>query len=101
MTCSATRRTASLSALILCPVKNTIIAEYTLRDTTKPIGVAGYTAGRALRSDVRDQLPSPERLEEELRKRQPAGGGGEPRRDVSEGRENPSPRPRRSANDGG
>jgi len=33
--------------------------------------VAGYTAGKALPSDVRDQLPSPERLEEELRKRGP------------------------------
>jgi predicted nuclease of restriction endonuclease-like (RecB) superfamily len=55
--------------LILCPVKNSVVVEYALRDTTKPIGVAGYTAGKALPADVRDQLPSPERLEEELRKR--------------------------------
>jgi predicted nuclease of restriction endonuclease-like (RecB) superfamily len=55
--------------LILCPVKNSVVVEYALRDTTKPIGVAGYTAGNALPADVRDQLPSPERLEEELRKR--------------------------------
>ena len=64
--------------LILCPVKNSIVVEYALRDTSKPIGVAGYTAGKALPAEVRDQLPSPERLEEELRKRQPrrkAGGG--------------------------
>jgi predicted nuclease of restriction endonuclease-like (RecB) superfamily len=57
--------------LILCPVKNSIVVEYALRDTTKPIGVAGFTAGKALPADLRDQLPSPERLEEELRKRQP------------------------------
>ncbi len=57
--------------LILCPVRNSIVVEYALRDTSKPIGVAGYTAGRALPPDVRDQLPSPERLEEELRRRQP------------------------------
>ena len=57
--------------LILCPAKNSIVVEYALRDTTKPIGVAGYTAGRTLPVDVRDQLPSPERLEEELRKRRP------------------------------
>jgi predicted nuclease of restriction endonuclease-like (RecB) superfamily len=55
--------------LILCPVRNSVVVEYALRDTTKPIGVAGYTAGRALPADIRDQLPSPERLEEELRKR--------------------------------
>ena len=55
--------------IILCPEKNSVVVEYALRDTTKPIGVASYTAGRALPADVRDQLPSPERLEEELRKR--------------------------------
>ena len=57
--------------IILCPVKNSIVVEYALRDTAKPIGVAGYTAGKALPPDLRDQLPSPERLEEELRKRPP------------------------------
>jgi predicted nuclease of restriction endonuclease-like (RecB) superfamily len=57
--------------LILCPVKNSVVVEYALRDTSKPIGVAGYTAGKILPPDLRDQLPSPERLEEELRKRQP------------------------------
>jgi predicted nuclease of restriction endonuclease-like (RecB) superfamily len=57
--------------LILCPVKNSVVVEYALRDTSKPIGVAGYTAGKSLPADVRDQLPSPERLEEELRRRQP------------------------------
>ena len=29
--------------LILCPVKNSVVVEYALRDTSKPIGVAGYT----------------------------------------------------------
>jgi hypothetical protein len=52
-------------------VKNSIVVEYALRDTSKPIGVAGYTAGKSLPADMHDQLPSPERLEEELRKRQP------------------------------
>jgi len=55
--------------LILCPSKNSVVVEYALRDTSKPIGVASYSAGRALPSDLRDQLPSPERLEKELRKR--------------------------------
>ncbi len=67
--------------LILCPIRNSIVVEYALRDTSKPIGVAGYTAGRALPPELRDQLPSPEQLEEELRKRpprleQPEDGGG-------------------------
>lgn len=64
--------------LILCPVKNSVVVEYALRDTAKPIGVAGYTAGKALPAGLRDQLPSPERLEEELRKRQPPRKTGGP-----------------------
>ena len=56
--------------LILCPSKNSVVVEYALRDTSKPIGVASYSAGRALPNDLRDQLPSPERLEKELRRRQ-------------------------------
>jgi predicted nuclease of restriction endonuclease-like (RecB) superfamily len=60
--------------LILCPVRNSVVVEYALRDTSKPIGVAGYTAGRVLPAEVRDQLPSPERLEAELRKRRPRRG---------------------------
>lgn len=55
--------------LILCPSKNSVVVEYALRDTSKPIGVASYSAGRSLPSELRDQLPSPERLEKELRKR--------------------------------
>jgi YhcG PDDEXK nuclease domain len=56
--------------IILCPENNSVVVEYALRDTSKPIGVAGYTTGRALPADIRDQLPSPERLAEELRKRE-------------------------------
>jgi predicted nuclease of restriction endonuclease-like (RecB) superfamily len=55
--------------LILCPVKNSIVVEYALRDAAKPIGVASYTAGKVLPPDLRNELPSPERLEEELGKR--------------------------------
>jgi len=87
--------------LILCPVKNSVVVEYALRDTTKPIGVAGYTAGKALPPEMRDALPSPERLEEELRKRGPAGGGGPPRVSATNSRKKRSPRPRTSAGDGG
>ena len=71
--------------IILCPVKNSVVVEYALRDTSKPIGVAGYTAGRSLPADIRDQLPSPEMLEAELRKREPkdpapTAGGKKPRK---------------------
>ena len=58
-------RPASIG-LILCKAKNSVVVEYALRDTAKPIGVAGYTAGKSLPADLRDELPSPERLEEEL-----------------------------------
>lgn len=44
-----------------------MIVEYALRDTTKPVGVAGYNVRRgALPEPLRDSLPSAERLEAEL-----------------------------------
>jgi predicted nuclease of restriction endonuclease-like (RecB) superfamily len=50
--------------LILCKTQNRLIAEYALRDTGKPMGVATYTAH--LPQALRDSLPSPEQLIREL-----------------------------------
>ncbi|MCR6629337.1 MAG: PDDEXK nuclease domain-containing protein [Magnetospirillum sp.] len=49
--------------LILCRGKNGLVVEYTLRDMSKPIGVAEY---RVLPPDLAKALPSPDELEEKL-----------------------------------
>lgn len=52
--------------LLLCKTRNRVVAEYALRDNSKPIGVAEYQLAQALPADLEDQLPSIERIEREL-----------------------------------
>jgi hypothetical protein len=52
--------------LILCQTKDRIIAEYSLRDIEKPIGVADYELTRALPEKLASSLPSIEAIEAEL-----------------------------------
>jgi predicted nuclease of restriction endonuclease-like (RecB) superfamily len=52
--------------LLLCKSKNEIIAEYALRDSNKPIGVAEYQLVEALPKDLEASLPSVEMIEREL-----------------------------------
>ncbi len=52
--------------LLLCKSKNRIIAEYALRDTNKPIGVAEYQLVEALPKEFEASLPSIEQIEREL-----------------------------------
>ena len=52
--------------LILCQTKDRIIAEYSLRDVEKPIGVADYELTRALPEKLASSLPSIEAIEAEL-----------------------------------
>lgn len=54
--------------LILCKSKNNILAEYTLRDMTKPIGLAEYRLQDALPENLKSALPSIEEIEAELSK---------------------------------
>lgn len=54
--------------LILCRSKNNILAEYTLRDMNKPIGLAQYRLTEALPENIKTNLPTIEELEEELTK---------------------------------
>jgi len=49
--------------LILCQTKDRIIAEYSLRDFEKPIGVADYELTRALPATLASSLPSIEAIE--------------------------------------
>ncbi|MGE3725166.1 MAG: PDDEXK nuclease domain-containing protein, partial [Candidatus Sericytochromatia bacterium] len=52
--------------LILCQNKNSILAEYALRDIHKPIGIADYDFTRALPTELASSLPSVEQIEAEL-----------------------------------
>lgn len=54
--------------LILCKSKNEVLAEYTLRDMTKPIGLAEYRITEALPENIKTALPTIEELENELSK---------------------------------
>jgi predicted nuclease of restriction endonuclease-like (RecB) superfamily len=52
--------------IILCKSKNKIIAEYSLRDITKPIGISEYTITQVLSEELKTTLPTIEELEKEL-----------------------------------
>lgn len=52
--------------LILCKTKNRIVAEYALRDTSKPIGIAEYKIAEKLPDDIKGKLPSIEEIETRL-----------------------------------
>jgi len=55
--------------LILCREKNKVVVEYSLRDTSKPMGVAAYELWHtALPPELRESLPSVAAIEAELRK---------------------------------
>jgi predicted nuclease of restriction endonuclease-like (RecB) superfamily len=61
-----TEHDAPSIGLLLCKSRNKIIAEYALRDNSKPIGIAEYQLAQALPPDLEDKLPSIERIEQEL-----------------------------------
>lgn len=61
--------------LLLCKSKNNIVAEYALRDSNKPIGVAEYQLVQALPEPLVTNLPSIEEIEAELSREL---GGEEP-----------------------
>ena len=54
--------------LILCKTKDGLVAEYSLRDSTKPIGIAEYKINELLPENIRGELPSIEELEAEIEK---------------------------------
>lgn len=49
--------------LILCKTKDKVVAEYALRDTQKPIGIALYRIGEQLPSNIKGELPTIEEIE--------------------------------------
>ena len=52
--------------LLLCKSKNKIVAEYALRDTNRPMGVAEYQLMEVLPKELESSLPSIEAIEREL-----------------------------------
>ena len=52
--------------LILCQTNDRVIAEYTLRDMNKPIGVSEYELTRALPENLKSSLPTVEEIEKRL-----------------------------------
>lgn len=54
--------------LILCRSKVGVVAEYALRDMTKPIGLSEYRLQDALPENIKTPLPTIEEFEAELAK---------------------------------
>jgi predicted nuclease of restriction endonuclease-like (RecB) superfamily len=54
--------------LILCKEENRIVAEYALRDMSKPIGVSAFQITESLPENLQSSLPTIEELESELSK---------------------------------
>ncbi|MBX9686251.1 MAG: PDDEXK nuclease domain-containing protein [Candidatus Obscuribacterales bacterium] len=52
--------------LILCKTNNRVVAEYTLRSATNPVGVSEYKLAEALPEALSHELPTIEKLEKEL-----------------------------------
>ncbi|ESA32046.1 hypothetical protein N836_28235 [Leptolyngbya sp. Heron Island J] len=52
--------------MILCKSNDATVAEYSLRDVNKPIGVATHCLGRELPADLQGTLPTVEELEQQL-----------------------------------
>lgn len=54
--------------LILCKTKDSVEAEYALRDIQKPIGISEYMLTQALPKELESELPTVEQLENQLNK---------------------------------
>lgn len=52
--------------IILCQTKDKVVAEYALKDMTKPIGISQYKIVESLPAKIQTALPTIEELEAEL-----------------------------------
>lgn len=53
--------------LLLCKSKNNLVAEYSLKDMSKPIGVSEYRVTSSLPAELEKQLPSVEDIQERIK----------------------------------
>lgn len=60
------KQDASTIGLLLCKTKNRVVAEYALRDSNKPIGIAEYQLVESLPKELQTNLPTIEQIEQEL-----------------------------------
>ena len=56
--------------LLLCKSKNNLVAEYALRDMSKPIGVSEYKLTGILPDVLENRLPSPEDIQNRIGKQE-------------------------------
>ncbi len=63
--------------LLLCKTKNEIVAEYALRDYSKPLGVSEYRLVESLPEPLQTSLPTIEQIERELARPGPAARGSD------------------------
>lgn len=54
--------------LLLCKNKNKLVAEYALKDISKPVGVSEYKIVKSIPNKLKTSLPTIEELEKELKK---------------------------------
>lgn len=52
--------------LLLCKSRNKVVAEYSLRNVEKPIGISEFELTRAIPDELKNNLPSIEQIEAEL-----------------------------------
>ena len=53
--------------LLLCKSKNNLVAEYSLKDMSKPMGISEYKFGSALPEELSKQLPSVEDIQKRIK----------------------------------
>lgn len=53
--------------LLLCKSKNDLVAEYSLKDMSKPIGVSAYQITRNPPEELERQLPSVEDIQRRIK----------------------------------
>ena len=53
--------------LLLCKSKNNLVAEYSLKDISKPIGVSEYKVTSNLTGELEKQLPSVEDIQKRIK----------------------------------
>lgn len=52
--------------LLLCQEKNKVVAEYALKDLTKPLGISAYKIATSIPENIKSNLPSIEEIEGEM-----------------------------------
>ncbi|WP_407654790.1 PDDEXK nuclease domain-containing protein [Clostridium tagluense] len=52
--------------IILCKEKNKLVAEYSLKDISKPIGVSEYKLLEQIPNELKGSLPTIEEIEDEM-----------------------------------